>query len=111
MTVTEGPRVGSVVISGDGCVDAPVRITLRGSEVGPTYVEILDQLETTPEADGTWSVTWSTTAIAFAVDVIADCGDVGDDGFRYRTQFWYQSGYNDLWIGRTSPTSSPVGGV
>lgn len=65
----------------------------------------------TPAADGTWSVSLAVPDARFSGRVYADCGDPTVDGFRYVGRFAYDDNQADLHISRTSPTSSPTGGV
>lgn len=109
MAIENGATPGTLVITGDRCTD-DVEIRLAGYEQGPTYDPIAETLTVTPEADGTWSVTWVAPGLAFQVMVTADCGDPTADGYRYPQTSWWDDGYSDQWIGRISPTSSPVGG-
>lgn len=74
--------------------------------------EIDETVTTTADPDGTWSVSSPAPDGDFDLQAIATCGDPTADGFLYVPRFTYRSSPSaDLYIDRTSPTSSPIGGT
>ncbi|MCU1499349.1 MAG: hypothetical protein JWM47_3302, partial [Acidimicrobiales bacterium] len=96
---------------GEELMAPAARLGGAGTRLAPdTEGAFTEVVTATPDGDGRWSLEWSTPAAGYDVRVVADCGDPTADGFRYVEQYWYDSNFADLWIERTSPTSSPTGG-
>lgn len=74
--------------------------------------EIDETVTTTAGADGTWSVSSPAPDGDFDLQGIATCGDPAADGFLYVPRYTYRSSPSaELYVDRTSPTSSPTGGT